>query len=201
MLQYTTSPTTITPKKLVITGGPSGGKTTLIEVLKKEFGQKIKVAPEAATILYSGGFPRLKNYSGFFHAQMAIFETQRQLESLLVENYPEALIVCDRGSLDSMAYWPDTEEHFFKTIRSDREKELAKYDWVLHLDTAKLVDYDTTNPIRTESFQEALSLNEKIKLSWNGHPRRHIITAENDFFSKMKKSTDFVAEILRIHQK
>ncbi len=186
-------------KKLVITGGPSGGKTTLIEVLKKEFGQKIKVAPEAATILYSGGFPRLKNYSGFYHAQLAIFETQRQLESLLVENYSEALIVCDRGSLDSMAYWPDTEEHFFKTIGSNREKELARYDWVLHLDTAKLVDYDTTNPIRTESFQEALSLNEKIKSSWNGHPHRHIITAENDFFSKMKKSTDLVIEILRVH--
>ena len=103
-------------KKIAITGGPSGGKTTLIDALKKEFGQKIKIAPEAASILYKGGFPRIKNYSGYFHAQKAILTTQNELEHLLMENFPERLLVCDRGSLDSLAYWPDTEEHFFKTI-------------------------------------------------------------------------------------
>ncbi|AZZ36502.1 hypothetical protein CIK05_06770 [Bdellovibrio sp. qaytius] len=183
-------------KKLAITGGPSGGKTTLIEVLKKEFGHKIKIAPEAASILYKGGFPRMKNYAGYFHAQLAIVSTLRHLEDLLVESHPDSLIICDRGSLDSLAYWPDTAEHFFTNIHSNRQTELARYDWVLHLDTATEVDYDTTNAIRTESFHEALMLNEKVRTSWEGHPRRQIIGAENDFFTKMKKSTDIVAEIL-----
>ncbi|WP_409479994.1 ATP-binding protein [Pseudobdellovibrio sp. HCB154] len=183
-------------KKLAITGGPSGGKTTLIEVLKQEFGPKIKVAPEAASILYKGGFPRVKNYAGYYHAQLAIISTLRHIEDLLVESHPECLIICDRGSLDSLAYWPDNEEHFFKNINSTRQTELARYDWVLHLDTATEGDYDTTNPIRTESFHEALLLNEKVRSSWNGHPRRQIITAENDFFGKMKKATDIVEEIL-----
>ncbi len=183
-------------KKLAITGGPSGGKTTLIEVLKKEFGNKIKIAPEAASILYKGGFPRVKNYAGYFHAQLAIVSTLRHLEDLLVESHPGALIICDRGSLDSLAYWPDTAEHFFTNIHSTRQAELARYDWVLHLDTATEVDYDTTNAIRTESFHEALMLNEKVRSSWEGHPRRQIIGAENDFFTKMKKATDIVAEIL-----
>ena len=183
-------------KKLAITGGPSGGKTTLIEVLKKEFGQKIKVAPEAASILYKGGFPRIKNYAGYYHAQLAIISTLRHIEDLLVESNPDCLIICDRGSLDSLAYWPDNEEHFFKNINSTRQTELARYDWVLHLDTATEGDYDTTNPIRTESFHEALLLNEKVRSSWNGHPRRQIITAENDFFGKMKKATDIVEDIL-----
>lgn len=183
-------------KKIAITGGPSGGKTTLIEALKKEFGQKIKIAPEAASILYKGGFPRIKNYSGYFHAQKAILTTQNELEQLLMENFPDRLLVCDRGSLDSLAYWPDTEEHFFKTIGSTREKELAKYDWLLHLDTAFETDYDTSNPIRTEDFNEAMLLNEKIKKAWEGHPRRVIFTAEKDFFTKMRNATDIVAEIL-----
>lgn len=183
-------------KKLAITGGPSGGKTTLIEVLKKEFGGKIKIAPEAASILYKGGFPRVKNYAGYFHAQLAIVSTLRHLEDLLVESHPDSLIICDRGSLDSLAYWPDTAEHFFTNIHSTRQAELARYDWVLHLDTATEVDYDTTNAIRTESFHEALMLNEKVRSSWEGHPRRQIIGAENDFFTKMKKATDIVAEIL-----
>lgn len=183
-------------KKIAITGGPSGGKTTLIDALKKEFGQKIKIAPEAASILYKGGFPRIKNYSGYLHAQKAILATQNELENLLMENFPDRLLVCDRGSLDSLAYWPDTEEHFFKTIHSTRERELAKYDWLLHLDTAFENDYDTSNPIRTEDFDEALMLNEKIKKAWEGHPRRVILTAQNDFFTKMRKATDIVAEIL-----
>lgn len=183
-------------RKLAITGGPSGGKTTLIEVLKKEFGSKIKVAPEAASILYKGGFPRVKNYAGYYHAQLAIISTLRHIEDLMSESNPECLIICDRGSLDSLAYWPDSEDHFFKTINSNRQTELARYNWVLHLDTATEGDYDTTNPIRTESFHEALLLNEKVRASWNGHPRRQIISAENDFFGKMKKATDFVEEIL-----
>lgn len=183
-------------KKLVITGGPSGGKTTLIEVLKQEFGPKIKVAPEAASILYKGGFPRVKNYAGYYHAQLAIISTLRHIEDLLSHSHPDCLIICDRGSLDSLAYWPDSEEHFFKNINSTREAELARYNWVLHLDTATEGDYDTTNPIRTESFHEALLLNEKVRASWNGHPKRQIITAENDFFGKMKKATDIVENIL-----
>lgn len=185
-------------KKIAITGGPSGGKTTLIEVLKKEFGSRIQVAPEAASILYKGGFPRIKNYSGYYHGQLAIVATQKHIEELLTETHPESLIVCDRGSLDSLAYWPDSEAHFFDKIQSNRDQELARYDWVLHLDTATEGDYDTSNPIRTESFNEALLLNEKVRSSWSGHPRRQIITAETDFFSKMKKATDIVAEILAV---
>lgn len=184
-----------------ITGGPSGGKTTLIDALKKEFGSKIVIAPEAATILYKGGFPRIKNYSGYIHAQKAILSTQRELENLLIENYPERLVVCDRGSMDSLAYWPDTEEHFFQEIKSSREKEFSRYGWVLHLDTASESDYDTSNPVRIESFHEALELNEKIKKNWDGHPRRMVLTAQNDFFTKMKTATDYVAEILNDMEK
>ncbi len=182
--------------KIAVTGGPSGGKTTLIEALKKEFGQKLKVVPEAASILYKGGFPRIKNYSGYLHAQKAIFATQKEIEALTIENYKESLIVCDRGSLDSLAYWPDAEEHFFKTFNTTRELELARYDWLLHLDTAMESDYDTTNMVRTESFYEALLLNDKIKNSWAAHPQRFVITASSDFFSKMKRATQIIEGIL-----
>lgn len=182
--------------KIAVTGGPSGGKTTLIEALKKEFGHKVKIVPEAASILYKGGFPRIKNYSGYFHAQKAIFATQQEIENLTLENYQETLIVCDRGSLDSLAYWPDTEAHFFYSFSTTREKELMRYQWLLHLDTAMESDYDTTNMVRTENFNEALLLNEKIKKSWEGHPQRFIISASSDFFTKMKKSTQIVEGVL-----
>lgn len=183
-------------RKIAITGGPSGGKTTLIDALKHTFGPQVKVVREAASILYKGGFPRLNDYNGYYHAQKAIFFTQRELEELRMKTHPDALIVCDRGSLDSLAYWPDTEDHFYKTLHTDRATELARYDWIIHLDTANENHYEITNEIRTENFHEAKLLNEKIKKSWEGHPQRIIISAENDFVAKMKKATAVIDAIL-----
>ncbi len=182
--------------KVAVTGGPSGGKTTLIEALKKELAPRVKIVPEAASIIYRGGFPRVKSYDGFFHAQKAIYYIQREVEELRCKTHPEALIVCDRGSLDALAYWPDTEDNFFKVMQTNRELENKRYDWLIHLDTATEPDYDNSNEVRTENFHEALSLNEKIKKGWEGHPRRIIITADNDFIAKMKKATLVIEAIL-----
>lgn len=182
--------------KLAITGGPSGGKTTLIEALKKELGAKCAVVPEAASILYRGGFPRFKEPAAIVHAQKAIYYTQRELEDLVAVVSQKKLIVCDRGSLDSVAYWPENEEHFFRTFSSSREQEFERYDWVIHLDTASSDFYDTTNPIRTESFQEAWDLNDKVKRAWDGHPRRVVIAHNEDFLSKMTTSLAVINAIM-----
>lgn len=183
--------------KVAITGGPSGGKTTLIEALKKEYaGGKVKVVPEAASILYKGGFPRVPSYDGVYHAQRAIYSVQREVEDLRCKLYPEALIVCDRGTLDALAYWPEGAEPFFTMVGTTVKDEVARYDWVIHLDTAAEPDYDATNEIRTESFHEALALNEKIKKSWAVHPQRIVINSHQDFLSKMRKATLVIAAIL-----
>lgn len=182
--------------KIAITGGPSGGKTTLIEALKNELGTKCAVVPEAASILYRGGWPRHKDPQAIVHAQKAIYYTQKELEDLVCVMSQKKLIVCDRGSLDSVAYWPENEEHFFKTFKSTKTEELARYDWVIHLDTASSDFYDTSNVIRTESFQEAWDLNDKIKIAWDGHPRRVIITHNEDFLSKMTTSLAVINAIL-----
>lgn len=181
--------------KIAITGGPSGGKTTLIETLKKEFGSKISIVPEAASILYSGGFPRKKTEISKKHTQRAIYFTQKELELIIQNESPEALIVCDRGSLDSIAYWPSLEDDFLTNISSSKDIELSRYDWVIHLDTADFDDYDTSNPIRTETYEEAITLNEKIKMAWNGHKQRIIITSNDDFLIKMTKSIQVIKYI------
>lgn len=185
------------PIKIVITGGPSGGKTTLIQALQKEMGNLITVAPEAASVLYGGGFPRLKSPSAKMHGQKAIYYVQRELEDLVHgEAPPRALVICDRGALDSVAYWPKSKSHFFKTLKTSEKKELKRYDWVIHLDTASRGFYDSTNPLRTESFSEAQILNEKVKRAWAGHPRRLVISEREDFLSKMTLSMTVIRAIL-----
>ena len=183
--------------KIALTGGPSGGKTTLLDALKKELGRDVAIVPEAASILYRGGFPRGKTETALVHTQKAIYYTQKELEELVQSQSSTPLVICDRGSLDSIAYWPFEEEHFYRALQTSREKELQRYDWVIHLDTASVNFYDGANPIRTESYEEAWALNQKIKQAWKGHRRRIVISQNDDFLGKMAKSVALIAAILR----
>ncbi len=185
--------------KIVVTGGPSGGKTTLIEVLQKDLKGKASVVPESASILYRGGFPRRATPEGRRHVQRAIYLTQKELEELVAAEAKSDVVVCDRGSLDSIAYWPGPESEFFQSLNSSLKEELSRYHWVIHLDTAPLEFFDTSNPIRTESHQEALELNQKIKRAWREHPRRIIISHEVEFLLKIGKAKNVIEKIVQGH--
>lgn len=185
--------------KIVVTGGPSGGKTTLIDALQKEFKNRLAVVPEAASILYRGGFPRRATEKAREHAQRAICFTQRELENLAADETSTSYIICDRGSLDSVAYWPSGSESFFASLGTDKDAELARYQWVIHLDTAAQDYFDSSNPIRTESHLQALELNARIKEAWSGHPQRVIIAHEDDFIRKMMRAKNTIEQIMDGH--
>ena len=182
--------------KVAVTGGPSGGKTTLIEALQKDLKGRLAVVPEAASILYRGGFPRKSNPVGKRHVQRAICFTQRELEDLVVSETKSKTIVCDRGSLDSIAYWPGPPEEFFASLHTTRALELARYDWVIHLDTADAEFFEGDNGIRTESHKEAMELNTMTKEAWQGHPQRIIIPHESEFLSKIGKAKKVIEQIM-----
>lgn len=183
---------------VVVTGGPSGGKTTLIQALQKDMSPRVSVVPEAASILYEGGFPRKPSDKAKQHTQMAICWVQVELEELIKsESEGAAVVICDRGRLDSVAYWPGNANDLFDRLGTTRERELARYDWVIHLDTAHQEYYDSTNPVRTETLREAIDLNDRIKSAWANHPQRVIIPHHDDFLTKMAKARSVVSHILK----
>lgn len=181
---------------VAITGGPSGGKTTLIETIKKEMKSQLAIVPEAASILFRGGFPRRSTDQNKMHAQRAIYFTQKELESLVFHETKSDLIVCDRGSLDGIAYWPHDEQNFLHCLSTSREAELHRYQWVIHLDTAPYDQYDESNPVRVESFTEALVINERIRNAWRGHPQRLVVQQSADFLDKITKSILIIRSII-----
>jgi nicotinamide riboside kinase len=182
--------------KLVLTGGPSGGKTTVAMALQKEFSRKVVVVPEAASILYGGGFPRRPGVENVQHRQKAIYCVQRELEELTAHETSHLLLVCDRGSLDGAAYWPLSQDDFLSAVGSSLEAEIARYDWVLHLDTAPVAFYDLGNPLRTENFSEAWRLNEKVKEAWSQHPKRIVIANDGHFVDKLHRALFVIEKIL-----
>jgi len=44
--------------RIVLTGGPGGGKTTAADLFRRELGERVVLVPESATLLFMGGFPR-----------------------------------------------------------------------------------------------------------------------------------------------
>lgn len=180
-------------KLVVVTGGPGAGKTAILEAARKIFCEHIVVLPEAASILFSGGFPRHKTEASRRSAQRAIFFIQRELERMAVGEREAALVLCDRGTVDGLAYWPGTPEAFWNEVGSTKETEFARYHAVIHVRTpSEEHGYNYQNPVRTETAAEAALIDKKILAAWENHPRRFVVDSTPNFLAKMAMATEYI---------
>lgn len=189
--------------KIVLTGGPGAGKTAVLELVRQYFCTHVKVLPEAAGIVFGGGFPRGESAALRRAAQRAIFYVQLELEATTIENNP-AIVICDRGTVDGVAYWPGPED-FWTSVGTTQEEQLACYQAVIHMRTPALDSgYNQENPLRIESAKEAALIDEKIAQAWLAHPRRFVIEPTPDFLSKAKQTLAVLRQELptccRIHE-
>lgn len=176
-------------KSIVITGGPGAGKSAVLEIARQAFCQHVIILPEAAGIIFGGGFLRENTISARKGAQRAIYFVQREQERIFEWEKSAGVVLCDRGTLDCLAYWPGSNKQFFSDIGSSHEKELQKYWAVIHLRTPSLkFGYNNDNPLRIERAKEAAEIDKKTARVWNGHPRRIFIDASQNFLEKAKKA-------------
>lgn len=172
------------PARLVVlTGGPGVGKTATLEYLKKVLCEHVAILPEAASILFSGGFWRIASVSGERSAQKAIFGVQNELQNIFFEEKKWSLGLCDRGTIDGLAYWPGTETEFFESLKTSIETEYSKYQAVIHLRAPAVKDYNHQNPERIESAEKAIFIDRRIHEVWKGH-YNYIQIPSTDYFSE-----------------
>lgn len=184
-------------KRIVITGGPGAGKTAVLEMIRRALCPHVAVLPEAAGIIFKGGFWRRTSVTAKKAAQRAIFHVQRESERLVEDEREYAVALCDRGSLDGLAYWPSTRASFFKELDTDEETELARYYAIIHLRTpSKMSGYDHSNPLRIENPEEAMIIDDKIKSVWRRHPHRHIIESRTEFLEKANLAIELLKKEL-----
>ena len=117
-------------RRIVLTGGPGAGKTAVLELVRQNFCRHVDVLPEAASVLFSGGFRRGVTPLARKAAQRAIFHVQRELETVAEVEDNVAITLCDRGTVDGFAYWPGPEE-FWRAMGTSVEAELRRYDAVI----------------------------------------------------------------------
>ena len=170
---------------MVLTGGPGGGKTAVLEMARRYFCQHVAIAPEAASIVFGGGFPRSDLPQGRRAAQRAIFHVQNSLEAVALESRQTAVVLCDRGTLDGLAYWPGSRQSFFDEFDTTVERELSRYSAVVHVEVPALAWGYEKNRIRRESVSQAREIDQRIARAWRGHPRVMTVTAQAGFLDKL----------------
>lgn len=173
--------------RIVLTGGPGGGKTTAADLFRREIGERVVLVPEAATLVFSGGFPRVHEPHAVHAAQRAIYHVQRNLEDVQAALYPERVLLCDRGTVDGAAYWPGEPAGFFTDMGSSMKAELERYDAVIFFESAAVggMGIEGGNPTRIESLQQAVDLDRKLRALWSRHPHFHLVPHNASFFKKI----------------
>ena len=169
-------------RRVVLTGGPGAGKTAVLEVVRRHLCEHVVVLPEAAGILFRGGFPRRRSVASRRATQLAIFHVQDQLERAALAEGDAALIVCDRGVLDGLAYWPGEEGQFFDAVGGTRAGMYARYAAVIHIRTAAEGD----------PSDEAAAVDRRLLSAWGEHPRRLVVEAGTDFLGTLRRTLAFV---------
>jgi predicted ATPase len=180
-------------RRVVLTGGPGAGKTAVLEIVRRALCRHVHVLPESAGILFGGGFPRGTTPDALRPAQRAIFHVQRELEATAASDH--ALVICDRGTVDGLAYWPGADD-MLALLGTSLRDELDRYYAVIHLRTPPPWGYNHNNPLRQETATEAAAIDAKIALAWAGHPRRFEVEATTDFLSKALRALAIVRDQL-----
>lgn len=181
--------------RVVLTGGPGAGKTAVLELIRKSFCKHVRVLPEAAGIVFGGGFPRTSLVASRRAAQRAIFYVQRELEAES-ESSDASIVLCDRGTVDGIAYWPGPDD-LLSSVDTNLAEQLARYEAVIHLRTPALaLGYNRTNPLRTESAAEAISIDDRIAAAWADHPRRFVVEPTTEFLTKARAALSIVRSLV-----
>jgi hypothetical protein len=188
------------PVFIVLTGGPGGGKSTLLEELQQDsaWAGQFAILPEAIFMMPSLGIsPRERLFQRVMvHLQMAL---EDGLARALSPGDPQA-ILCHRGSLDSLAYWVDRgwpEEEFFTYTQTTREAHHIRYTAVIHLVTAAegAAEHYTTWPEahRPEQVEDAIRLDGLLHRVWRDHPCYHRV---DNFGKSWKEKAEEAKAIL-----
>ncbi|MBL8034619.1 MAG: AAA family ATPase [Leptospiraceae bacterium] len=184
--------------RVVLTGGPGGGKTTAADLYRREIGDEVVIVPEAATLLYVGGFPRTGKKGVRRATQRAIYHVQKNLEEAHAEAYRSRVLLCDRGTIDGAAYWPGDPMLFFKHLETTLERELARYDAVIFFETAAVggISIEGGNPARIESLPDAVMLDRRLRELWSRHPHYVLVPHQKSFIHKVNKGLEELAKVV-----
>lgn len=195
--------------KIVLTGGPCGGKTTAVSVLHEQLKsydiEVFEVNEQATSLMRSGKTPESM---GIYEFHSLLFSNQLAQENAAVEQAKrsgksKAVILCDRGLLDSCAYAGASDFAKYSAAYGLNETKIRnRYDAVFHMVTAAdgaEEHYNlTSNETRSEDLAAARALDEVILSLWVGTEHLRIIDNRGSFTDKLNRLLQEILAVLGI---
>lgn len=179
------------PRRIALTGGPGGGKTTVWTEATRRYPDAIVAVPEVATVLYQHLFPQVGSPDERRALQRAIFRVQCEVEAFHAARAQEGqILLCDRGTLDGGGFWPGGHTAFLSEMGTDQESELSRYHAVLFLETAasRGLSIAAGNEMRVEDAPAAIAIDQNLLALWRSHPRFEHVAPETDFGVKVERA-------------
>lgn len=201
---------------IAITGGPCGGKSSLINVLTEELyarGYKVLIVPKAATKLINNGIISQETID----LERFILKEQLHNENLMIEaaklyqnDYKDVIILCNNGIPDQMAYVskPKFMEILLEESKSRNETInmaacYGRYDCAIHMVTAAdgaaehykwfgSKEQIGANKPSKEPPKMAVQTDILTKHAWMGCNHYHIIDNSTDFQKKIHRAVNTV---------
>lgn len=194
-------------KRVVITGGPCAGKSTVLEAVRVEFASRALIVPEVATMLLGAGFPApgddlTWSLDWQMNFENAILPVQKNLEAayeLMAKEMGVGLLVCDRGLLDGAAYTPGGQAAFCEIYKLCLAESLLCYEAVIHLESLAVGKPElygkTNNSNRFEGLERAVQLEYATREAWQGHPSWQFLSCEDGIEGKIHGTFEMIRKL------
>jgi len=197
--------------RVVLTGGPCAGKSTIISTLHSYLTSKgfnVLHVQETATTLKNSGLVWSPELGAEF--QNACISVQHNRENVAYRwgksiakscLRKKTVIIYDRALVDGLCFV--TEEMFNACLQNvGIEGDLyRRYDAVFHLVTAAdgAVDFYKNTTYRFESVEQAIEQDRKLQQVWSNHPNHHIFGNDSSFQVKIEKVVGQLSEQLGLN--
>lgn len=195
--------------KIALTGGPCGGKTTILPAARDLLelrGLTVFVVNETVTELYANNVRRSERLDNPTFVKLTMREQigkerlYRWAAEQLTGRAP-VVILCDRGVPDGRAYFDDDArwECWAQELGTSFAQVRDSYDGVVHLVTAAKgapEAYQRDNEARFETPEQAVATDSRILAQWQGHPHLVVIGNDGGFAEKRRRALEAIGSLV-----
>lgn len=198
--------------RIVFTGGPLGGKSTIMSYLEGVYKDKAGFMTEVASMLLTNGYPKPGSDVSYSEAWLdyineTIIPTQIAMENghlhAAVENHKNTVFF-DRGLLDPAAYLPNGYDTMVERYGIDIDMVKSRYSMVIHLQSLachSTEEYERlcgTNPARYDTAAMAIERDRVLMQAWKNHPNLRIIPANTSMEEKIQLVLSILHPIMNV---
>eukprot|EP00494_Astrolonche_serrata_P002029 UN02035 len=197
--------------RVVLTGGPCAGKSTIISTLTSYLNSKgfnVLHVQESATILKNSGITWSPELSHQFQVNCISLQQVREKIACrwgrkIAKNCAKkkTIILFDRAMCDGLAF---VSEECFKACINEvgiQGDLLDRYDAIFHLVTAAdgAVKFYKNTSYRHEEPKEAVRQDKVLRTAWGGHRNHFMFTNEASFETKIENVISRLCKLLGLN--